>query len=431
MRWHATIWLLSLGVALGPGAVAAQTFIRLPAEVSAEGLSDDGLVVVGGRRAISGEAVRWTAAGGVLRLGFLPGLGDRSRAIAVSADGGVVVGWSCLLDISQSCGISGAFRWTEAGGMLELTGGTAEGVSADGSVVVGISGGALSGEAYRWTAVGGVDELGVLAGGAWSRARGVSADGAVVVGRADGERAFRWTAADGLLDPGFGDGADAISADGATIVGSHFRWTEAGGARDLGVLPGDVESRALGVSGDGAVVVGWSGDDLALREAFIWDRPNGMQPLASVLETAGAALAGWTLEEARGVSADGRRIVGEGTNPAGPTAQSWLATLDCPGDDDCDSVLDGEDNCPGLRTANIADADGNGIGDACECGDQTGDGFVTIEDVLAINDVIFEAQQASPLCDTNDDDACNVADILGVNARIFGAEAFCSRHPAP
>ncbi len=64
-----------------------------------------------------------------------------------------------------------------------------------------------------------------------------------------------------------------------------------------------------------------------------------------------------------------------------------------------------------------APADDKGIGDVCECGDQNGDGLVTVADILAINASIFGKQPVSPLCDTNEDALCNVADILAVNAK--------------
>jgi len=110
---------------------------------------------------------------------------------------------------------------------------------------------------------------------------------------------------------------------------------------------------------------------------------------------------------------------------------SLIATLDCPNDDDCDTVLDADDNCPGLRTTNISDTDGNGRGDLCECGDQTGDAYVTVDDLVAINMAIFNPDLATPLCDTNDDDQCNVSDIIGANLRIFGQPAYCAKYPRP
>jgi hypothetical protein len=116
----------------------------------------------------------------------------------------------------------------------------------------------------------------------------------------------------------------------------------------------------------------------------------------------------------------------------------WSDSLDnCPttansdqGDADLDLFGDVCDLCPDFPSTND-DFDGNGIGDECECGDQTQDGTVSILDILAINAVIFGQALESPLCDTNQDQVCNVEDILGANAKIFGEEAFCSRYPAP
>jgi hypothetical protein len=38
---------------------------------------------------------------------------------------------------------------------------------------------------------------------------------------------------------------------------------------------------------------------------------------------------------------------------------------------------------------------------------------------------------ATPLCDTDDDDLCDAPDLLGANAKIFGARAHCARYPSP
>ncbi len=100
-------------------------------------------------------------------------------------------------------------------------------------------------------------------------------------------------------------------------------------------------------------------------------------------------------------------------------------------DADEDGVPDADDNCPAASNPRQLDADGDGRGDFCECGDQTLDGLVDVRDVLAINDALFGRGRISPLCDANGDGQCSVADILGVNAAIHGAPAYCSRHPDP
>ena len=89
------------------------------------------------------------------------------------------------------------------------------------------------------------------------------------------------------------------------------------------------------------------------------------------------------------------------------------------------------DNCPWYPNPDQTETDGEPRGDLCLCGDQTEDGDTNINDILAINEVIFGLQPASPLCDATLDLACNVDDILEVNAEIFSSNetALCIRQP--
>jgi hypothetical protein len=100
-------------------------------------------------------------------------------------------------------------------------------------------------------------------------------------------------------------------------------------------------------------------------------------------------------------------------------------------DTDGDGVPDFYDNCPRWPDASQSDVDANGIGDACECGDQTGDGRVDANDLIAINMAVFTPALATLLCDANNDGRCDVRDILATNAKIFGGSAYCSRYPPP
>ena len=85
-------------------------------------------------------------------------------------------------------------------------------------------------------------------------------------------------------------------------------------------------SDAWDASFDGSVIVGESASAFGV-EAFIWTPSTGMRALKDLLETEyGLDLTGWTLTSARGISADGRTIVGEGINPLG-FDEAWIATV--------------------------------------------------------------------------------------------------------
>jgi probable HAF family extracellular repeat protein len=303
----------------------------------ARGISADGKVVVGQSNSASGyETFRWTEAGGMVGLGVLPG-GAGSIAAGTSADGSVVVGISGSFTSQTAEG----YRWTQAGGMVGLgllAGGTSsfvQGVSADGKVVVGFADDATRFQAFRWAAESGMVSLETP----FSEAFAASADGTVIVGQAFSVfHAVRWTV-QGVTDLGtvagvFGNSsARGVSPDGSVIVGGSnstdgfvaFRWTAATGMVSLGRLPGDASAGAVGVSSDGSVVVGSSNGPEGER-AFVWDIINGIRDLKEVLISQGENLAGWRLLDARGVSADGRTIMGQGINPAGQR-ESWLARL--------------------------------------------------------------------------------------------------------
>ncbi len=311
-------------------------------------VSANGSVVVGSSESASGfESFRWTSSSGMIGLGDLAGGGFQSSAQGGSADGSVVVG-SSLTALGNE-----AFRWTNGNGMVglgDLANGifqsSAEAVSADGSVVVGSSNTALGAEAFRWTSGSRMVGLGDLAGGTFeSHSYGVSADGSVVVGWSIsvlGAEAFRWTSGSGMVGlgdlagGGFGSIAFGVSADGSTVVGygtsasgfeEAFRWTTGSGMVGLGDLAGGAfVSDAHGVSADGSLIVG-RGNSESGFEASIWDANNGMRSVEDILSpSVGAALNGWTLTNAKGISADGRTIVGDGTNPAG-NSEAWLAYM--------------------------------------------------------------------------------------------------------
>jgi probable HAF family extracellular repeat protein len=119
--------------------------------------------------------------------------------------------------------------------------------------------------------------------------------------------------------------AIGVSDDGAVVVGNAtpstldgeaFRWTSDAGMVGLGVLAGGTSfSTANRASADGAVVVGRSSSAAGL-EAFRWTSATGMVSL-------GDLSGGQVSSEALGVSADGDVIVGIGTGDVVREAFVW------------------------------------------------------------------------------------------------------------
>jgi len=115
-------------------------------------------------------------------------------------------------------------------------------------------------------------------------------------------------------------------------------------------------------------------------------------------------------------------------------------------DVDADGVANAADNCPFVANAGQQDTGGlgaasppNGVGDACECGDVTGDGFVTLVDSVSISRALLvppTATLAQPaLCDVGGSPGCTVADAVLVRRALLAPptatlSARCGR-PAP
>lgn len=349
-RQHHVFIALGLGLGALATSVQGQSLRWLGTMgtpyAEAYGVSADGSKVAGWVGVMNPHrAYRWSATTGMLDLGSFGGPGG-AEAYGLSADGSTAVGYSFI-----SSSIYRAFRWKN--GEMEqigtLGGNTswAWATSADGEVVVG---GAeyLDGRnrAFRWTPTGGLENLGTLPGGIRSVARAVSADGSVVAGWSgfgNGvHHAFRW--AGGIMstihNPAFGQSeALGISADGNTVVGAWgdasftparpFRWTAATDMTDMGTL-GGAWGEAWAASADGSVIVGWSERGTGDWRAFVWTAAHGMRDLNILY--AGLLTPGSELEDARGISPDGRFIVGRGINAQTGRNEAYLLdTRTCPG----------------------------------------------------------------------------------------------------
>jgi hypothetical protein len=127
-----------------------------------------------------------------------------------------------------------------------------------------------------------------------------------------------------------------------------------------------------------------------------------------------------------------RALDGPDTGLNYPSDVAVISSAAAP-DGDGDGIADDGDNCPFYASADLADADGDGRGNVCECGDQNGDGRSTVSDLVAINLAIFNPGLATALCDANGDSLCNVSDIVSTNVEIFspGNTSTCARQPVP
>lgn len=360
------------------------------------GISGYGWSIASSYRTASNDmhACRWTPATGVQDLGTLGGVHPQgfvlTYGLAISGSGDVITGQSLILG-----GKPRAFRWTSRGGMESLgtLGDDSRGlaVSADGGTIAGdyYASTTIDFLAFRWTASTGMQPLGTL-GGARSTVRGLSADGKVIAGWSlvagpGTERAFRWSESAGMQSLGTLGGsesyASAISADGAVVAGQAsvedgayhaFRWTTIGGMQDLGTLGGS-GSYAASINGPGTIIVGSATTAGFATRAFIWSPSLGMVDLNDYLPTLGVDLSDWTLFEARVISRDGTAILASAGYRGNSTWEDVLITgvpLPCEADVDADGFVTFGDFDAFVTAMEMGDASS----------DFNNDGFLTFED---------------------------------------------------
>ena len=271
-------------------------------------ISADGSVVVGESEGANGlEALRWTPGGGLVGIGFLSGASDPSTARAVSADGAVIVGAS-----PDSGGVQRAWRWS--GGIFTALGTLscsscdplteAYAVSGNGLVVTGSglarSTGAAHVDPVRWPGGGtAISDLGNLPGSTTAgEAFGASFDGAWIVGSHTspaGRDAWTWSGS-GLValprlhaDTPVTASALAVSADASTVVGTSTAGTV--------TLPGGTKVAVR------PQAVRWTGAGFATIESL------GTLPGATTVNS-----------RANAVSPDGSVIVGRALDAASDDA---------------------------------------------------------------------------------------------------------------
>jgi probable HAF family extracellular repeat protein len=272
-------------------------------EVLANDLNDVGQIAGLSTNGAGAEhAFVWSAAGGMLDLGVLPGASE-SSAVAIN-NRGVVTGTSDGVPLTPPR----AFRWSPATGMESL------GAFTSGLVSMSFSGalndaGLIAGEsatetgdrqAFAWTRSGGlvnidtlhsVDALVVAVG-----ARGEVAGNRIASLDSPFYHPFLWTPATGMVDLGTAGGTEAFvlaMSPRLHIAGlidlpdgnqRAMSWTRATGIRNLGTL-GGASSRAIDVNDKGQIV-GFAANKAGDSRAFVWTAKTGLQDLNKVLHHA-------------------------------------------------------------------------------------------------------------------------------------------------
>jgi hypothetical protein len=169
---------------------------------------------------------------------------------------------------------------------------------------------------------------------------------------------FYWTVADGMVGLGLDAEITGITTDGEVVVGTVFVEGQYDGIDELGLTPLEKSrfrlsrdwqtpaiywSRETGqhdvgngklwdISDAGDVAVGGTADSDGNASAIVYDPRSGTRSLQNLLLTEyglDRELEGWTLEDARVISANGLTIAGVGTS-ANADDTFWLVDLDYP-----------------------------------------------------------------------------------------------------
>jgi hypothetical protein len=283
-------------------------FLGVPISVATSS-SADGSIVVGAENPSfqSYRAFRWTDGGG---REDLPGVSRSGEGLAgpyTSYDGQVVAG-------TGDEGID-AIRWTAATGMVQiplppLDGYTSRrnlaslGINATGDVIVGaVSVNVRPGEgfvgSFMWTAAGGTDYLRAADGTVIRQAgaSALSADGSVVLVTL-GSTLNLWTSGNGLqlipiLPRSYTIGLPVMSGDAMTVGSGGSIWTAAAGTRDVSAVLLEAGCDISGWSGlvvtglsyDGRAMCGYGVNPQGLSEGWHATVPSpwGVVVLAGVL----------------------------------------------------------------------------------------------------------------------------------------------------
>jgi uncharacterized membrane protein len=230
--------------------------------------------------------------------------------------------------------------------------GSAARISDDGAFIVGTTTqasttGPSTSRVVRWTRSGSgyaITTIGNFPGLTDIRAWNISGDGNTIIGNfidpAFRNRPFRWTQAGGFRDLGtlpgvtFGEALD-LTPDGATIVGNSghaVTWNATGTITALRTLTGSNNSSANAIGTNGALIGGVSyGTNFLNPLAVLWTKSGEVIKLKDFLSVMGVSVTGWVFQTVDRITrnADGSyNISGNGTFNGRPS--SFMATLSAP-----------------------------------------------------------------------------------------------------
>lgn len=248
------------------------------------------------------QAFVWSESGGLSLLNFNA---YDAYPTCMSADGSSIGGHG-RLGFGGSPPENHAYSWA-LGGFLDPNNffeSEVADMSADGQVIVGWNRPMtppFAQRPYRWTQATGMVDLGIVPGASRGFADAVSGNGQVVVGRSiDSTNTtfpILWDLSGTVLVIGTRDARiSALSFDGSIVVGSTpdptgqsqraFRWTAATGLVTLPVPQGYVSAGAEAISDDGQIVLGRASTALGETRIFRWTQATGMQFVTTALGSA-------------------------------------------------------------------------------------------------------------------------------------------------
>jgi hypothetical protein len=347
--------LVAAGLAASSALLAGPGFMNLGVNLEAWDVSADGSVIAVNTGGEGGGYGYWTESTGLVLIGGASPQPYGGHA-SISDDGRYIGGTAFnsvtnLAEMARYDRMTG--QWTTLGGIGgDLDGGVSSGwgISGNGQSVVGLGWtGNFRAHAIQWNEGAGLTDMGSTVVGNSSRANNTNHDGSIVVGWQDAESGFRQAAvwnngvqtllSDAITNEALSE-AQAVSSDGAWVGGfgnfgnngEAWLWSEGTGAIRLGHINETYTGAVTALSGDGSIAVGFErsfgfgGGSLG----FIWTEATGMIDLNAYAASLGIDTQGLILDLPLGISADGRTIVGRGTDFTNFTTVGWSLTIPTP-----------------------------------------------------------------------------------------------------